>query len=166
MFTRTNIIKAIKACLSVGLGAFCAHVFAGSYEENSASLYFYKTDTSDTTKHFFQTDLIPIQLMDDKSLFLSAEAERDQSMSKNQRILNNRWLVSNKRNTFNGTRALREFFKMNFFNMMFPSGTDSKEFSLTGKPLQKTNAFSDIDNYRLNISDNRIALKYIYRFSL
>ena len=149
------------------IGAFlCTSAHADDFARNSASAFFYAERELNIENDFFKTELIPVQLMDDQTLFLAAEAERDNMMSHGQKLLNNRWLSANKRNTYNGMRALRNFCKLNFKLYRAKTKNNDRVIEVQHDLSDNTLAITNLRNYSVKLGNDKFILRYKKSFSL
>ena len=119
-----------------------------------------------------QTRLIPVYMMvDNDKLFLAAAAERDLSMNMMNRIMNNQWLAHRGQLNKSDTRALRSFLRRNvanFFRGEYKASATPEEPSyndLNTAEYEEYSQFKDLDNYRLDVSDDSINLKFYFAFN-
>ncbi|VUD68991.1 hypothetical protein TDB9533_04354 [Thalassocella blandensis] len=125
-------------------------------------------------EHFnvLESQLIPVYLMmDNNKLFLAAAAEKDASMTMMNRIMNNQWLAHRGQLNKSDTRALRAFLRRNVANFFRgeytpASTTDEPRFQdIDTSDYTEYSQFKDIDNYRLDVSDDSINLRFYYAFN-
>ena len=159
--------KTLLAALGSVLGFLCLGCNAGHYdgEYNDESALFYADSMKLSDMPRYQSELVPIHLMDDETLLRSAEIEKSSGMSVNQRIMNNRWLAANSSNTYSGTRALREFFRLNIRSYISQSRSSDSKVSISHDMYSNTLSITRLNNYRIDISDDKVFLKYQQRFS-
>ena len=161
-----SIAKALLMALTTLQGFICLKVIASPFYTNNESLLVYSDRTAVHKKNFLETELVAVRLMDTETLYLSAEAERDNSMSQNQRLLNNSWLASTSRNTYSGTKALRKFLKFNYYSIRDQNRKPGKRaFSVEHDIYTNTLYINSLRNYRLSINENKFSLRYKQRFS-
>jgi|GEM_PF-1354403 len=122
---------------------------------------------SDKDKHCRTLNILPTQLMDDKTLFLAAEAQRDSKMSPENRLLNSRWLMQSQENTYLGTAALRTVLRMSMRNAWKQKrATNPRNSGSSPKALLKHrhSALLNIRNYELKLSNNRMLFEFSSHF--
>lgn len=103
-----------------------------------------------------------VRMMDNAQLFLSVAVERDSSMSTQQREMNNYWLLNNGRQKHSGAAAMRALMRGALLTMR-PLLIPSKASAST-KPAMKRSAFTNINNYDLDLSENKIIIGFTYAF--
>ncbi len=118
---------------------------------------------------FNKMQLIPTHMMDNDLLFRAAAAERDTSMSMSQRLVNNRWLLTNDEVSFSGTAALRRYLRMyllkSYKNELKKSRAETTEkLYLSDKHHGAESQFTDVSNYRLRVSDDHVRIRFRYQF--
>ena len=116
---------------------------------------------------FNRMKILPTYMMDTDTLFRAAEADRDGSMTRTQRLLNNRWLFENGTPDHSGGEALRKYLRMYFLTNWKtgdeqPANTYSDYLPVTKK--QDSSQFKDLSNYHLRVSDDKVRLKFKYQF--
>ncbi len=118
---------------------------------------------------FDKMQLVPTHMMDNDQLFRAAAADRDTSMTMSQRLINNRWLLSNENISFSASAALRRYLSMhlmkNYKRELKRSRKETpEELYLSNKRGDQRSQFSDISNYRMRVSDDHFRLRFRYRF--
>lgn len=122
--------------------------------------------------NMLESQLIPVYLMiDNNKLFMAAEAEKDASMNMMNRIMNNQWLAHRGQLNKSDTRVLRSFLRRNvatFFRGEYTPAatTDEPRYQdVEASPDREHSQFKDLDNYRLDVSDDSINLRFYYAFN-
>ena len=139
--------------------ALCADALANCLKNTNIQLFGKKHSQCHTLR------ILPIRLMDDETLFLSAAAQRDHSMSPVNKLLNNRWLLQSSENTYSGPRALRTALRLSVVNVwqskygaQEPSRQQSRHNTKPPRPL------FNISNYDIDFSEDRMMLGFSFRF--
>lgn len=116
---------------------------------------------------FDRMQIVPTHMMETDTLFRAADAEKDASMNMSQRLINNRWLLDEKKYSYTGTEALRRYLRMYFVQHWKSAGEeDFKQYNLA-LPIvkrQEPSQFSDVSNYQLKVSDDKVRIKFRYKF--
>jgi len=118
-------------------------------------------------KDFDQMRILPTHMMDSDTLFEAARAQRETSMSMSQRILNNRWLLNQGKANHSGAEGLRKYLRLYFIDNWKQQNKSSKRQSTDYLPVVRKNApsqFQDLSNYNLRVSDDKVNVKFKYRF--
>lgn len=116
---------------------------------------------------FDQMHIIPTSMMETDTLFLAAKLERDTSMSMSQRLMNNRWLLSDKKHSYSGTEALRRYLRLYFlanWKSKFKSSENKRGIYLPATKVPTTSQFTSLSNYQLKVSDDKFNLRFKYKF--
>lgn len=154
---RSWAYETSKVVFSVG----CVAAFNFCYADQFSN----ELDSLGISQHSCKTiPVTPIRLMDTETLFRSADAERDTRMSLAQKLLNNRWLAGNSNNTYSGGSALGKYLRMSFREYL-----RSQKPTYVGRPLEQKKAniyaeFTDIDNYELRITEEKVKFEFEYNF--
>ena len=117
---------------------------------------------------FSRMRILPTYMMETDTLFRAAEAERDSSMSMSHRILNNRWLLEDKKASRSGTSALRNYLRLSLREYLRnrrdsePRNQGDNYSAVVWK--DPGSQFTDLSNYRLRVSDDRVRVRFRYRF--
>ncbi|PCK07333.1 MAG: hypothetical protein COA42_14865 [Alteromonadaceae bacterium] len=109
----------------------------------------------------YQVQFTPTHLMDNETLFLAAAEANNNSMSDSLKVANNLWLMSGNKSAQASKKAVRNFFRVNILEML--RGPRKQKTSKT-QPVSKTPQIANIDNYRVQLSNNKLRLKFNYRF--
>ncbi len=149
--------EAGRVLLSASCVAMCNFSYADNFSMGLEDLGIYQNT-------YRSMPIIPIRLMDNETLFLSAEAEKDTRMSFAQKLINNRWLAGNSRNTYSGGAALGKYLRMNLRNYWENRKHSSLKKSNAARKPNKYSEFTNIQNYDLRVSDERIKLEFEYKF--
>lgn len=113
---------------------------------------------------FRQISVIPARMMDNDTLFRAAETERNNPHCISQRLMNNRWLATTDRNSYEGTEALRKYLRINLLTVWKDRNPGKTRVSSEPKSRYESSQFQEIDNYRLSISEDRVKLRFKYKF--
>lgn len=119
------------------------------------------------TEDFGQMQIVPPSMMDTDTLFMAAQEQRETSMSMSQRLLNNRWLLSQGKADHSGAEGLRKYLRLYFLRNWKSQDTSSDSNSNSYLPLVKIeepSQFQDLSNYHLRVSDDKVNLKFKYNF--
>ncbi len=158
--------KHIYSVIISSVAVVCMNAFADRFNRfNDASPFFYADAISGKEYNFFNSQLVPIHLMDTKTLFMAAEAERDQGMHVHQKLLNNRWLAEDSRNTHSGMKAFRRFCRLNL-KYYFTKNRDDRGVKIEHDFYDNTLSISNLNNYTLSLGENKATIKYRQRFNL
>lgn len=141
----------------------CANTAAGHENIYLSDFESFGIEESD----FNKMPILAFYQMDSKTLFLAAEAERDNSMSMEQRLINNRWLLDHSDQSYSGPDALRHYLRL-FLIQSWKAERAKKEkegniYSMLTPPKEPSQ-FRDISNYRLKLSNDKVKLRFRYRF--
>ncbi len=142
---------------------FCFNVYAGEGEFFLDQFEDYGIDAHDFTK----MQITPTRLMDNETLFLAAQAERDTSMNMSLRLINNRWLLDEDDSAFSGPEAIRRYLRMYIVDRYKKERQKKSIRSNIYLSLDRNNRdyqFSDLSNYRLRVSDDRFRVRFRYKF--
>lgn len=119
---------------------------------------------------FHKMPILATHQMDNETLFLAAEAERDNSMSLEHRLINNRWLLDRRDASYSGPEALRRYLRL-FFIQSWKAKRAKEQRDIDAYGMirnirsPKPSQFRDISNYRFKASDNRVQIRFRYRFN-
>jgi hypothetical protein len=110
--------------------------------------------------------VMPTSMMDDETLFRSAEAEMDFSMSRDQKQVNYYWLASARTKQYSGTAALRKIIRMGILYRWRKNKNSDQGVHLSTEDNYNPAPFFliDPDNYNLLVSDDKLILGFRYRF--
>lgn len=108
-----------------------------------------------------EMSLTPVRMMDDETLFLAAEAERNRAMNTTQRLINNHWLIENKYNTYSGGAAIGKLLRMTLAE--FWRAKTGSHLIRPEDPRPATN-FRELENYRLKLSDDSVKFSLTLAF--
>ncbi|WNO11094.1 hypothetical protein [Teredinibacter sp. KSP-S5-2] len=154
--------KCISHCLAFGLPIVSIAFSSVTYAAPAL------TEFGVTRDNCSEIPLTPIRMMDNETLFLSAAAEKDSSMSLSQKLANNRWLANTHGNNYSGTEALRKFLKLSVDSYWNATGhTSKKPYRVTRFSSPKRSAytqFTELRNYDLHLSENKVKVKFSYAF--
>lgn len=116
---------------------------------------------------FSKMRIVPVYMMEDETLFRAAEEERTSDMSMSQRILNNRWLLEEKRYSFSASVALRNYVKTYLIQSLKEQNAQKQQELTPGKQVDLSGLaqFKDVSNYDLRLSDSRFRLRFTYEFN-
>ncbi len=110
---------------------------------------------------------LPTRMLDGDLLYLAADAERDASMSRQHKRANYLWLYNYRKNNYTGMGAIRKLLRMSLRNYL-PESSSTTHTTTEAVPeqvtLKKRSQFTTMDNYRLDVSNNKVRLKFSYRF--
>lgn len=118
-----------------------------------------------------ETQLVPVYLMiDNEKLFMAAAAEKDISMNMMNRIMNNQWLAHRGQLNRADTRELEAFLRRNVVSFIrtdySPTVDDEPRYEGLNSPGYKDySQFKDINNYRLDVSDDEVNLRFYFAFN-
>lgn len=116
---------------------------------------------------FDKMQITPTRLMDNETLFLAAQAERDTSMNMSLRLINNRWLLEEDESAFSGPEAIRRYLRMYIMDR-YKRDSERKAVSsdtyLSPSRNKRNSQFYDLSNYRLRVSDDRFRIRFRYKF--
>ncbi len=146
------------------LCVFCAQTMANDSDMYLSDFESFGIEEND----FNQMPILSHYQMDSETLFLAAAAERDNSMSLQQRLINNRWLLGQDRDpAYSGTKALRNYLRLyviqNWKAHRAKKHKDQDFYKALATPV-KVSQFKDISNYDLRLSDHRVKIRFRYRF--
>ncbi|MFL0801639.1 MAG: hypothetical protein K6L80_14395 [Agarilytica sp.] len=117
---------------------------------------------------FSKMRIVPTHMMDDDLLFRAAAAERDSSMTMSQRLINNRWLLEDPNISASPSAALRRYIRTYFIDSYKRerqrrqlANPDLYLSTISKVPYSQ---FSDISNYHLRVSDDKVRLRFRYKF--
>lgn len=108
--------------------------------------------------------LIPVSRMDDEQLFRSAEAEMDISMSRHHRQINFNWLAMDGRQIYTGMSALRKIVRLGITKRFNRKQKHNYQQNATPEKTPKQGIFTNPDNYKLLVAEDRILLGFQYKF--
>lgn len=149
-----SILHLAAAVLILAASNIC---FSADYFRGHANSVF----SNKANKH--RAQLIPVRMMTNEQLFLSVNAERDRSMSLEQQRTNYNWLVNYRSRDYAGSAAVRNVLRTAFYSLK-PLVTSPKQGRLSESATEKQSAFTDINNYRLNVSDDKLLVGFKYSF--
>ncbi|WP_370978036.1 hypothetical protein [Agaribacterium sp. ZY112] len=110
------------------------------------------------------TELMPTHLMDDETLYLSAQAVRESTMSPAQIQAQRSWLCSYRAGRMDGMQAAREVLKLGLQNLVPKLYKRSPRTTEEQARIKTRPALLNLDNYALNLSSNKAVLKFSYHF--
>ncbi len=117
---------------------------------------------------FSKMRIVPTHMMDNDLLFRAAAAERDSSMTMSQRLINNRWLLEDSNISSSPSTALRRYIRTYFIDSYKRERQQQQQANLDLYPstIRKIpySQFSDISNYHLRVSDDKVRLRFRYKF--
>lgn len=105
--------------------------------------------------------LTPISMMDDDTLYLSAELERDCPITKRRRLSNHRWLSTYRKQKHTGVYAIRKLLK-NTASALLPHLYRRKQN--TRAEEHERSFFTNLNNYHIELNNNGLQLGMNYRF--
>lgn len=131
---------------------FC---FAGE-----SSIYGAFCGARDQMRHMIGT---PINQMDNQTLFLSAEAMRNQTMSIQQRLINFYWLERSRFRNKQGTSAVRHVVRTSLY-AYWNNYRSRKIGDTNAHPLRTPNSLSRWTDLDLDLSEDSIELSFSLKF--
>ncbi|MFT7561394.1 MAG: hypothetical protein ACI93R_003320 [Flavobacteriales bacterium] len=107
--------------------------------------------------------ITPTHLMDNKTLFRAAAAERDNSMSMHQKQINFYWLAYDGKQQKSGAEAMRKIVR----DGLRAYWKRDRAANATAQNLNREEnprTFRNLDNYRLQLSDDKLVVGFRYQF--
>jgi hypothetical protein len=116
-----------------------------------------------------QIHILSTRMMDNETLFLSAEMENDPLTSSAQRLINNQWLAQNEDNSYSDSKAVRRYLQLNILAFWKaahtqPSAKVSNNSYLNLLKAKQKSQFQDVNSYDLRVDDDNFSVKFKYRF--
>ncbi len=142
---------------------FCCNTYSAEGEFFLDQFEDYGIEASD----FDKMQITPTRLMENKTLFLAAQAERDTSMNMSLRLINNRWLLEEGDSSFSGPEAIRRYLRMYILDRYKKDRqrtSISSDTFLSPSRNNRNSQFHDLSNYRLRVSDDRFRVRFRYTF--
>ncbi|SMF08998.1 hypothetical protein SAMN02745866_00663 [Alteromonadaceae bacterium Bs31] len=144
----TKFLAALAICRTklaialCGLG-LCCPCFAEFWSDQNKPYY---RDNS-------RLEVLPIRLMDNETLFKSAQQQRDGRMCDHKRLLNSQWLLQNDRNTWSGGSAVGKVFRTGF-NRFWSAHKGSKKGSVQSYFFDQDMTY--LGNYAFGASEDKV----------
>jgi hypothetical protein len=110
-----------------------------------------------------QHRITPTRLMDNKTLFRAAAAERDNSMSQHQKHNNFYWLAYDGKQQKSGAAAMRKIVR-NGLRAYWKRDRAANAAAQNLNQEEKPRTFRNLDNYRLQLSDDKFVVGFRYQF--
>ncbi len=148
--------SAVGTCLAaVGLLVFSITTHANPF-------YNAAYDTKDPSTIL---QVMPVRLMEDDQLIMSAAQIRDQQMPATQRLLNYHWLQQDAHSTIVGAKALSKLLRFSL-HQVWQSQENSTFMSAEKFTTMEWNALlTPFGNYTVKASEKSILLRYHYEVS-
>jgi len=114
--------------------------------------------------------LVPVRAMSNEQLFSSAKSLRNERTSMKHIQLNTIWLSNYQKEDYSGSSAAKKAIKLIFKswqnNYLNSKHLGPRSYTKTGGLKLKNNfsEFQDIENYRLNVSDDKFRLRFTHPF--
>ncbi len=148
--------SAISACLAaIGLVVISITSYANPFYGATYDI----KDPSSTLQ------VMPVRLMEDDQLMMSAAQIRDQQMPATQRLLNYHWLQHDNHSTIVGAKALSKLLRFSL-NQVWQNQENTPFADIERFTMMEWNALlTPFGNYTVKASEKSILLRYQYEVS-
>ncbi len=160
-----------KRFLALALGLVCSSILSlASFAETSENDFLLEDfeQFGIAENDFSKMRIVPTHMMDNDLLFRAAAAERDSSMTMSQRLINNRWLLEDDNISASPSAALRRYIRTYVIDSYKRERQQQRESNpdLYPSTVSKIpySQFSDISNYHLRVSNDKVRLRFRYKF--